>query len=150
MGNLRFSLSLILKIKRRKKMCVDEEKKWVSFLARFLVACYAISQVTLSVHSSVGSTVQESVGLLHVFFWSRARDSTTRFVCRSVGRLVGWSVTLYFFYDFISLASLLLPKWSGDLKMAPAHPRATSVAVYPALFCFFLFVLFFFVLFCLF
>ena len=27
-----------------------------------------------------------------------------------------------------------MPKWSGDLKMAPAHPHATSVAVYPALF----------------
>ena len=38
---------------------------------------------------------------------------------RSVGWLVGWSVTLYFFYDFISLTSLLLPKWSGDLKYGP-------------------------------
>ena len=31
----------------------------------------------------------------------------------SVGRLVGHTLL---FYDFISLTSLLLPKWSGDLK----------------------------------
>ena len=43
-------------------------------------------------------------------------------VGRSVGRLVGRSVTLYFFYDFISLTSLLLPKWSGDLKYGPCPP----------------------------
>ena len=43
-------------------------------------------------------------------------------VGRSVGWLVGWSVTLYFFYDFISLTSLLLPKWSGDLKYGPCPP----------------------------
>ena len=53
----------------------------------------------------------------------------------SVGRLVGQSVTLYlFFYGFVSLTSLLLPKWSGDLKYGPAHRQATSVAVYPAVF----------------
>ena len=44
----------------------------------------------------------------------------------SVGRSVGWSVgrsvTLYFFYDFISLTSLLLPKWPGDLKYGPWPP----------------------------
>ena len=43
-------------------------------------------------------------------------------VGRSVGRSVDWSVTLYFFYDFISLTSLLLPKWSGDLKNGPCPP----------------------------
>ena len=58
--------------------------------------------------------------------------SVGRSVDRSVGGLVGRSVTLYFFFnDFISLTSLLLPKWSGP---APAHRHATSVAVYPALF----------------
>ena len=39
----------------------------------------------------------------------------------SVGRLVGWS-HFTFFYDFISLTSLLLPKWSGDLKYGPCPP----------------------------
>ena len=43
---------------------------------------------------------------------------------------VGWSGTHYFFYDLISLTSLLLPKWSN---MAPAYPHATWVALYPAL-----------------
>ena len=43
-------------------------------------------------------------------------------VGRSVGWSVGWSVTLYFFYDFISLTSLLLPKWSGNLKYGPCPP----------------------------
>ena len=40
----------------------------------------------------------------------------------SVGRSVGWSVTLYFLNDFITLTSLLLPKWSGDLKYGPCPP----------------------------
>ena len=39
-------------------------------------------------------------------------------LCPSVGRLV----TLNFFYDFISLTSLLLPKWSCDLKYGPCPP----------------------------
>ena len=43
-------------------------------------------------------------------------------LCLSVGRLVGWSVTLNFFYDFISLTSLLLPKWSDNLKYGPCPP----------------------------
>ena len=43
---------------------------------------------------------------------------------RSVGRLVGRSVghTLLFFYDFIFLTSLLLTKWSGDVKFGPCPP----------------------------
>ena len=40
----------------------------------------------------------------------------------SVGRSIGLLVTLYFFYDFIYLTSLLLPKWSGDLKYGPCPP----------------------------
>ena len=43
----------------------------------------------------------------------------------SVGRSVGLSVGpshFTFFYDFISLTSLLLPKWSGDLKYGPCPP----------------------------
>ena len=32
------------------------------------------------------------------------------------------------------LALLLLPKCSTDLNYAPAHPHATGVAVYPAMF----------------
>ena len=39
-------------------------------------------------------------------------------VCRSVGRLVGCS--FYFFYIFFT--SLLLPKWSSDLKYGPCPP----------------------------
>ena len=52
----------------------------------------------------------------------RARDFTTRFVRRSVGQLVGRSVTLYFFNDLISLTSLLLPKWFGDIKYSTCPP----------------------------
>ena len=58
-----------------------------------------------------------------LFFFSRVlRVSTPRFVRQSVGWLVGWSVTFYFFYDFYSLTLLLLPKWSGDLKYGPSPP----------------------------
>ena len=38
----------------------------------------------------------------------------------SVRPSVGWSVTLNFF--FYSWTSLLLPKWSGDLKYGPCPP----------------------------
>ena len=40
----------------------------------------------------------------------------------SVGWLVGRLVTLYFFYDFYFRTSLLLPKWSNDLKYGPCPP----------------------------
>ena len=43
------------------------------------------------------------------------------------------SVTYYFFVFFYSLTSLLLPKWSSDLKYGPCPPHATGVAVYPVL-----------------
>ena len=39
----------------------------------------------------------------------------------SVGRSVGQSL-FTFFYDFISLTSLPLPRWSGDLKYGPCLP----------------------------
>ena len=54
----------------------------------------------------------------------------------SVGRFVGWlvgrSVTLYFFYDFF-LPHCSCPNGLVTSNMAPAHPHATSVAVYTAL-----------------
>ena len=75
---------------------------------------------------------------LHISAWSRFVEFSSLFnrvhatlqpalsvgqsVGWSVGRSVGRSVTLYFFYDFISLTSLLLPKWSGDLKYGPCPP----------------------------
>ena len=40
----------------------------------------------------------------------------------SVGRSVGLSVTLYFFYGFYFRTSLLLPKWSSDLKYGRCLP----------------------------
>ena len=46
-------------------------------------------------------------------------------LCPSVGWSVGLSVCrshFTFFYDFISLTSRLLPKWSSDLKYGPCPP----------------------------
>ena len=43
-------------------------------------------------------------------------------VGQSVGWLVGRSVTFYFFYDSYFWTSLLLPKWSSDLKYGPCPP----------------------------
>ena len=40
-------------------------------------------------------------------------------LCPSVVWSVGWSVTLYFFYVFYSVTSLLQPKWSSDRKYGP-------------------------------
>ena len=42
-------------------------------------------------------------------------------LCPSARWSVGWS-HFTFFYDFISLTSLLLPKWSCDLKYGPCPP----------------------------
>ena len=43
-------------------------------------------------------------------------------VGQSVSRSVSWSVTLYFFHDIYFSTSLLLPKWSSDLKCGPCPP----------------------------
>ena len=54
----------------------------------------------------------------------------------SVRRLVGLSVGLSrftFFYDFILWPHCSCPNGLVTSNMAPAHPHATSVAVYPAL-----------------
>ena len=53
-------------------------------------------------------------------------------LCPSVGRLVGRS-RFTFFYDFILLPHCSCPNGLVTSNMAPAHPHATSVAVYPAL-----------------
>ena len=68
--------------------------------SHFLVACYMTRHPALSVRPPIHPSVRLSVG--HTFT---------------------------FFYDFNSLPSLLLPKWSSELKYA--HPHATGVAVYP-------------------
>ena len=55
----------------------------------------------------------------------------------SVRRLVGLSVGLSrftFFYDFILWPHCSCPNGLVTSNMAPAHPHATSVAMYPALF----------------
>ena len=63
--------------------------------------------------------LDEVIAIFFTGIFSRVlRDSTPRFV----RRLVGWFVTFYFFYDFYFLTSLLLPKWSGDLKYGPCPP----------------------------
>ena len=59
---------------------------------------------------------------IHLFSRVHATLQPALSVGWSVGWLIGQSVTLYFFYDFISLTSLLLPKWPGDLKYGPCPP----------------------------
>ena len=56
-----------------------------------------------------------------VIFFSRVH--ATLQLALSIHPSVGWSVTFYFFYDFFfSSTSLLLPKWSSDLKYSPCQP----------------------------
>ena len=71
-----------------------------------------------------------------VVFSRVLRDSIPRAVHPSVGWLVGWSL-FYIFFTLRSSASLLRPKCSSYSNIAPAHPHATGIAVYPALFSFF-------------
>ena len=67
-----------------------------------------------------------------VYVFSRVlRDSTPRFV----RRLDGWLVTLHFFLMFFILWPYFsCPNALVSSNIAPAHPHATGVAVYPALF----------------
>ena len=65
-------------------------------------------------------------------FLKYVSDSIPRFVCPLVGRSVGPHFTFFMFLR--SLASLLLAKCFSNSNTAPAHPHATKVAVYPALF----------------
>ena len=67
-----------------------------------------------------------------IIIFSRVlRDSTPRFV----GPLVRRSVTLYFFFGFCGFWPYCsCPNDLVTSFMAPAHPHATGVAVYPALF----------------
>ena len=72
------------------------------------------------------------------------RDSTTRYAGRSICPSVSQSATLCFcgrFWRFLHYCSC--PNaWEVVFITAPAHPHATLVAVYPALFSFVMFCLF--------
>ena len=77
-------------------VCGGGEKLHASPHPPAIVECYATLHPALSVHPSVSPCVGPSVGP---------------------------SVTLYFFVFFLlSLASLLLSKWSSDLKYSPCPP----------------------------
>ena len=69
-----------------------------------------------------GLDLIKSIFPMNCCFQSRATQLYTP-LCPSVGRSVGLSVclsiTFYFFYEFYWLTSLLLPKWSNDLKYNP-------------------------------
>ena len=70
--------------------------------------------------ANMSRNFEESELITAVEIFSRVLcDSTPRYV----RRLVWWSVghTLLF-YDFYFLTSLLLPKWSSDLKYGPCPP----------------------------
>ena len=75
---------------------------WLSIFAY----AFAVFAVFLTFHRS-----------LSLFLSRVLRDTTPRFVRRSVG----WS-HVTFFYDFYLWTSLLLPKWSSDLKYGPCSP----------------------------
>ena len=125
---------------------------WQTDTARSTVACLRlkIRQVTIvvadphlfwsAVHNmkydnltywSVGQSMSFGNGSFGAYIFSRVHAtlqpalsvgwSVGRSVGRLVGRSVGWS-NFTFFYDFISLTSLLLPKWSSDLKYGPCPP----------------------------
>ena len=77
--------------------------------------------------------------ILNAAFWyifSRVlRDSTPRFVGPSVGPSVHPSVTLYFFWGLWDFwLYCFCPNDLVTSIQTPAHPHATGVAVYPALF----------------
>ena len=83
----------------------------------------------------IGKKVEVSLTFWHVWekqgFYSRAMRHYTP-LCPSVGRSVGPHFPFFMFLR--SLASLLLAECFSNSNTAPAHPHATEVAVYPALF----------------
>ena len=84
----------------------------------------------------LGLKVKDSFFSRHLTFFSRVlRDSMTRYVCRSVCRSVGRSVRVSFFgvVGGFCVTAPAQNAWVSLFITAPAHPHATSVAVYPAL-----------------
>ena len=79
------------------------------------------------------SNVMEKNRQRHLFFVACTR--LYNLLCLSVGRLVGWSVghTLLFFMILFLWPHCSCPRCLVTSNMVPAHPHATSVAVYPAL-----------------
>ena len=91
---------------------------WRKLLFQFLLLCFVL--FCFFVFFSAFSFIFISI---HLYIFSRVHATLqpALSVGRSVGRSVGPS-HFTFFYDFISLTSLLLPKWSGDLKNGPCPP----------------------------
>ena len=81
-----------------------------------------VNNALISEHCLIFLSLMHLIFYMILRFFSRVH--ATLQPALSVGQSVGWSVghTLLFFYDFISLTSLLLPKWSGDLKNGPCPP----------------------------
>ena len=94
---------------------------------------------TLQPALSVGPLVPWSIcPQVRQTFWSRATQLYTP-LCRSirpsVRPSVGPSVTLYFFFGFCGLwPHCSCPNDQVTSNTAPAHPHATGVVLYPALF----------------
>ena len=94
------------------------------------------NRLCLLVGWSVGNAIIKNIKIKH--FWLRARDSTTRFVRRwsvgqSVGRLVGWSVTLYFslwfyFFDLTIPAQMV---WWPQIWPLPTLTRLRKPCIRP-------------------
>ena len=77
-------------------------------------------------------TITNAVFFHFSHFQSHARDSTTRFVRRLVGRLVGRSHFTFFMILYL-WPRCYCPNGLVTSNVAPANPHATSVAMYPAL-----------------
>ena len=84
--------------------------------------------------------ISKLVLILFLVACTRLYNPLSLSIRRSVGRLVGWSVGRSVGHILLFLWLLFLwphgscPKGLVTSNMAPAHPHATSVAVYPALF----------------
>ena len=94
-----------------------------------LALMLSLLRITLSFHFAM-RTIESSSFL--DFFSSVLRDSTTRFVDPSVRPSIRH--TLHFFVFFGLWPHRSCPSDKVTSNTAPAHPHATGVAVYPALF----------------
>ena len=100
--------------------------KYICFLKTICFSSYTVLLIIhmnfTSIHPFYSLSSFTIFFFLSLFSRVHATQQPALSVGRLVGLLVGWSVTLYFFYVFISLTTLLLPKWSGDLKYGPCPP----------------------------
>ena len=128
----------ILSIKNAKSAKKKRSGRWPMVNARKLFALPRLSATALRANQKTAVFARKKEKSESQSMWVSFLVADMRLynpLYPSVGRLVGWSLTLFFIILFL-WPHCSCPNGLVTSNMAPAHPQATSVAVFPALFKF--------------